>query len=414
MPSPLQSPSTTDGSTTRRRFLAAAATGVVGALAGCATGSPPPVSLDRWWRQYGYDAANTANNPDARGPTAPVVGWTHQAGAYHRGNQPLAIPEGVVVNTGYDGVYVLDGGGAVAWHDAEDYTGLAPAVPDSLLLPTGYGFRGVSREGGFSLFGFRTGYEHWRTHATDPESPPTFDGQLAVAGIGVSGHSNGGGRVSAFDVRSGEHRWSAPVETTVTGAPAVDGGLVFAADRGGYDESQEPAPDRYVYAFDRENGAEQWRTRITGDPWASVVDAPVVGDGRVHVAAGPGSVYTLDATTGEAVWHRDLGPVQASPALADDRLFVATMDRGLVALDAATGETVWHRDFEMAFAGPVVVGDRCYLVGAEGHLAAVERDGTLAWDEQFIGEFTTPPLVDHMTVYVGSTAGTLHTVGQRA
>ncbi|MFB6069819.1 MAG: twin-arginine translocation signal domain-containing protein [Halanaeroarchaeum sp.] len=142
MPSP-RDPSVAGGTTSRRRFLAATATGAVGALAGCQrSAAPPPLTLSRWWRQYGYDAANTAYNPDARVPTDAVVEWTHRAGAYHRGNQPLAIPAGVVVNTGYDGVYVLDGGGDVVWHDGEDYKGLAPAVPDSILLATGYGFRG--------------------------------------------------------------------------------------------------------------------------------------------------------------------------------------------------------------------------------------------------------------------------------
>lgn len=412
--SPPASASPEGTATTRRRLLQTLGAGAVTSLAGCVS-RPPPLSLSRWWRQYGYDAANTAYNPDAEGPPAdpePVVQWTHRAGAYHHGNQPLSMPGGTVVDTGYEGVFVLDGGGNVVWHDDEDYHGLAPAVPDSLVLATSYGFRGVGRDGGISLLGHRLAFEHWRTHSTYPESPPTVADDLVVAGIGVTGHSPGDGRVAAFDVRSGERRWRAPVETVAKGAPAVAGDLVFAADLGGTVDFGDPQLHRYVYAFDRGTGAERWRTRITGDPWASVNDALVVGDGLVHVPAGPGSLYTLDAETGDVRWRRDVGIVQASPALADGTLYVATREDGLFALDAATGDTIWQRPFEMAFAGPVVVGDRVYLVGAEGHLAGFDRDGTLAWDRILTGGFTTPPVVDHMTVYVGSEQGALYAVGE--
>lgn len=399
----------------RRAFLGAVAAGTASALAGCQTDSRPPLTLDRWWRQYAYDAANTAYNPNAEGPSAdpePVEHWTHRAGAYHRGNQPLAIPAGTVVDTGYDGVYLLDGGGNVVWHDDDDYEGLTPAAPDSLLLATGYGFRGVSREGGISLFGWRTGYEHFRTHATEPESPPSFDGHFVAAGVGVSGHSTGGGRVSAFDTRSGERLWRAPVETSVAGAPAIDDERVYAADLGSTVPTGDATGDRYAYAFDRESGEELWRTLLTGEPWASVSDAVVVGDGLVYVSAGPGGLYALDAETGEIVGTKPIGPVQASPALADGVLYVATLSDGIYALDAPTGDTVWHESFPRTYAAPIVVGDRLYVLGHEGRIAAFERDGTLAWDRTILGTFRAPPLVDHRTVYVAATSGTLTAIGE--
>ncbi|MFB6125528.1 MAG: PQQ-binding-like beta-propeller repeat protein [Halanaeroarchaeum sp.] len=375
---------------------------------------PPPLTLDRWWRQYAYDAANTAYNPDAEGPSAdpdPVEHWTHRAGTYRQGDQPLAIPAGTLVDTGSDGVFLLDGGGDVDWRDDGDYGGLTPAAPDSLLLATGYGFRGVSREGGVSLLGWRTGYEHFRTHAAAPASPPSFDGHFVVAGIG-SGHTEGGGRVTAFDARSGERLWRAPVETSVKGAPALDDQRVYAADLGQNVPTGENTGERYAYAFDRETGQELWRTPLTGDPWASVSDAVVVGDGLVFVAAGPGGVYALDAETGEVAGTKPIGPVQASPALADGVLYVATMSDGIYALEAASGETKWQRSFPAVSAAPIVVGDRLYVLGREGHVAAFERDGTLAWDHDVPGTVRAPPLVDHRTVYVGATSGTLTAIGE--
>ena len=109
-----------------------------------------------------------------------------------------------------------------------------------------------------------------------------------------------------------------------------------------------------VYGVDLEDGSEV--LTITNDFGTFGPNGVAVGGGLVFVAPDTESVAAFDGTTGEEVWRNELtetngGAVNIQPVLVGDTLLVATSSLGrtgargtLFALDATTGEERWSFD----------------------------------------------------------------------
>ena len=81
-----------------------------------------------------------------------------------------------------------------------------------------------------------------------------------------------------------------------------------------------------------------WEFQVQGD----VLSSPVVYDGKVYFGARSGSVYALDARTGELVWdYSSDGWIDASPAVSSAAVFMPSMDGRLYALDRGSGNVLW-------------------------------------------------------------------------
>ena len=68
----------------------------------------------------------------------------------------------------------------------------------------------------------------------------------------------------------------------------------------------------YVIAFDAENGSERWRYTI-GPAYlghygsqSGPVATPLIAGGRVILISPQGRLFALDASSGEALWSRDV------------------------------------------------------------------------------------------------------------
>ncbi|AUX10517.1 WD40/PQQ-like beta propeller repeat containing protein [Halalkaliarchaeum desulfuricum] len=73
----------------------------------------------------------------------------------------------------------------------------------------------------------------------------------------------------------------------------------------------------------------EWRFETGG----SVTSIPAVDDGIVYTGSRDGSVYAIDAASGESDWQFDAdGTVHDSPTVADGTLYVGSNDGYLYAL----------------------------------------------------------------------------------
>ena len=132
---------------------------------------------------------------------------------------------------------------------------------------------------------------------------------------------------------------------------------------------------------------------------------PVVVDGVMYTSGPWGTVFALDAATGEELWTFDpeVDPQTARFACCDivnrgvavweGAVFVAALDGRLFALDARTGETLWEVDTIVdhgraytVTGAPyiakdvVVIGNSGGEYDARGYVSAYEtRDGALRW-----------------------------------
>ena len=146
-------------------------------------------------------------------------------------------------------------------------------------------------------------------------SPPT----LSKGNIYIGGYD---GRVYAFDATDGTQRWSAkvnpPIQDPLNFAPSVSGDRVFVSG------------DFGVYAFPvscTEGCDPLWVART----WFSPAAAPALSDGLVLVADYQGTIYALDAVTGNLQWKGEVTPIPHAIAAAHGVAYVASGNGELVA-----------------------------------------------------------------------------------
>ena len=187
---------------------------------------------------------------------------------------------------------------------------------------------------------------------------------------GDAGHTG----VAADEIEAGQRlAWSYRTEGTfLTGSPAIVDGVVYAGTR---DENGDG--NSAVHAVDQATGKALW----TYDVPSSVHGSIAVSDGKVFVPTLRGTLFAVDATTGELAWQHD---PQAAPApynqrtygyygvtVADGKVLYPYQTRHgeatsglLVALDVATGERAWAAPMSgstMSDGTPAVADGRVYV-----------------------------------------------------
>jgi len=218
------------------------------------------------------------------------------------------------------------------------------------------------------------GTVRWRhpTGSVHYSSPAYADG---VVYVGVMGFYNTTSRITfdppygvlALDAATGHERWFHPTAGSVAASVAVAPHTILA-----------PAKDGYLYALDRENGTEAWKSAV-----GAGVSSPAVWGNTVFVGGGTfglgGRVTALDLTTGSERWSfMPNGPVQASLTYAGGTIVFATNTANgtLYALDATNGKVRWQfspSPAEYILASPVVADGIVYAASDNGHVYAIEQ-----------------------------------------
>jgi eukaryotic-like serine/threonine-protein kinase len=142
--------------------------------------------------------------------------------------------------------------------------------------------------------------------------------------------------VMALNETNGKSIWNystAPLKTTITGAPALGYGNVYV----GLDSTR-------FLALNQATGALVWSFST---PSGSNATTPSIYNGVVYFGTGRGIVYARNATTGVQVWSYTTptgGAVASSPAIAlgSKTLFFGSNDLYLYALNLMTGALLWR------------------------------------------------------------------------
>lgn len=170
--------------------------------------------------------------------------------------------------------------------------------------------------------------------------------------------------------------------------------------------------------------APKWTLSTDGGVWGS----PAVADGTVYIGSMDGTLYAIDAKTGESVWtYSTGGPVQSTPAVVDGRVYVGSLDKHVYCLDAQTGEKRWaYETAGLVHSSPTVDGGTLYIgsgAAAVGEVYAflessdVEQEGggvyaldagtgELQWRRLPKSRISSTPAVVDRAVYIGT-----HSIG---
>ena len=162
-----------------------------------------------------------------------------------------------------------------------------------------------------------------------------------------------------------------------------------------------------IAAYEAATGRERWThawdahfTEVLGGPGPRAT--PTWHDGRVYALGATGQLWSLDASTGDVIWHRDIlqdgnatnltWAMAASPLVVDD-LVIAQPGGGdgwsVVAYSRETGNVVWNvLDDVQGYTSPMVVtvaGLRQILtITADRVVGLGIDDGRLLWDHPWV------------------------------
>ncbi|WP_246020156.1 outer membrane protein assembly factor BamB family protein [Aliigemmobacter aestuarii] len=270
------------------------------------------------------------------------------------------------------------------------------------------------------------------------------------------------GEVLAIDPVTGATVWRQRLGAPVTGAPAVDGGIVYVVGRDGGAWGVDVADGRVkwtltgtptrsgmigsaapaitdravilpfgsgeVVAALRKSGVRVWGQAVAGERrgrgyagFTDITGDPVVLGSTVYVGTPAGRTAALSASGGERIWTANegaLGPV----LVAGDSLFLVNDEARLVRLDAATGALIWsvempyftaekikRRKEITAHYGPVIAGGRIVVASGDGLLRLFNPvDGSLAGTAEIPGGAASQPALAGGALYVVGANGQLH------
>lgn len=206
--------------------------------------------------------------------------------------------------------------------------------------------------------------------------------------------------------------------------PVVVGDVVFAVDAEGH-----------VSAFDLNSGKRFWTRNVSvrgEDPDENVGGGLAYGDGRLYVTTGLGFVIAVEAKTGKALWHRNIGlPFRAAPTFHNGRVYVISHDNQMFALNAENGETEWEYAALVEAAGllgnsSAAVEDGIVIAPfTSGEVVALRAEnGKVLWQDSLtrtgrltslsaLADIAGRPVIDRGLVFAASHAGRLVAIDLR-
>lgn len=190
---------------------------------------------------------------------------------------------------------------------------------------------------------------------------------------------------------SGSKVWNYTTKSTIKSDPVANGGyLYFGTD------------DGTLYCLNASTGNKIWNQTLIGGNY------PTVSNGYIFVGTRKQYMYCLNASTGNQVWNSTVfGEVSSKPVVNKDSIYVGT-DRGyLYSLNASTGNRTWM--YTAGFSGGPILSSPTYYDGLVyfGSLykkvyAVNATNGELAWSYSTGDRITSSPAVVNDKMYVGS------------
>lgn len=227
--------------------------------------------------------------------------------------------------------------------------------------------------------------------------------------------STRGGAIYAFDFVAGQAKWQVDVDNVVISGPTLAGESVYVGTGMISDAGS-------VYALDAKTGDERWRYVLplsSGEFEDGVMSDLAVAGNLVFIVTGHGTIFALDAITGEKCWESsvNLGGIMVNPpVVADEKIFIGASETGknndkLYSIDAKTGKRLWSFEHGGGRSSPAVARGVVYTGSDNGNLYAVgARSGEQKWSFE-AGNFEwSSPVIAGDVVYAASQDGFIYAI----
>jgi outer membrane protein assembly factor BamB len=217
--------------------------------------------------------------------------------------------------------------------------------------------------------------------------------------------------VRALALKSDRQLWSFYMSQPAVASPVTDGRRVYLT-----------GSSEKCYALDITDGTVIWSNAMI-DGFVETI--PLIYRDMLIFGTWNNHLYALDTGSGEVLWdwhhgysNRMLSPAACVPVAVNGRVFVVAPDRKMACLDASTGQLLWHSDL-----GGITVRESMGIT-ADGTLIlaktmngitvgvdAKEAEGTVVWKTGFdIGYDIAPGVVEEQSgvILIPSDKGVIH------
>lgn len=232
------------------------------------------------------------------------------------------------------------------------------------------------RYGNKTLFNLnlKTGKYQWNIDAGDIQTEPLIDDHR----IYIAALYN---HVDQYDFATGTKIWSYKTTAQLRSSPALSNGiLVLGSD------------DGTIYALNAHTGELKWRFQAGKTIYAT----PVISDSCVFVGAFDNYLYALHLTKGTLLWKfKTGGRLYHAVGVAPGCVLVGSNDYYLYCLDSSTGALKWRFSAgSIISTTPTVIRNHVIFGSADHHLYAADlAQGALVWKYQTKGRIRTTPIV---------------------
>jgi len=295
-----------------------------------------------------------------------------------------AVAEGAVYFGSDDRLlYAVDADtGLEKWRfEAQDKVGSSPAVADGTVYVGSKDRRVYAVDSG-------TGRQRWEFETSvpveqDPDELFALSGESLLAPKGVRSSpvvsrgavyfASDDGRLYSVDQSSGEVRWEFTTDQRLYTSPAVTGDSVYLVDDG----------QGYLLGIDVETGETTFEFQNSAP--GVTHSSPVVHDGTAYLVTWNSALHAVDLDSVQKLWifsgegfalessEAFVDSLPASPVVSEGVVYLSSEDGSLYAVDALTGEALWRFRTEDKLRSSPVVVDRVVYVGShDGYLYAVQ------------------------------------------
>ncbi|MBI4182269.1 MAG: PQQ-binding-like beta-propeller repeat protein, partial [Candidatus Aenigmarchaeota archaeon] len=271
---------------------------------------------------------------------------------------PLVVGDRIYVGACDHHVYCLSLDGREIWRfQTQGPVNIvtAPAYADGIVYATSYDHKVYALDAA-------TGQLQWAFATRDKvcAEPLVREGRVYVG--------SKDGSFYCLDARTGELRWKVGTRAPISSSAAWWEGRVYV---GGW--------DGLLYCF-LPDGRLAWKFP-TKDLIAKKI---AVGGGVAYAVSRDGSLYAVDALTGQRKWvfrQRDSLPCSAPVLDKDMVFFAATFQQRLFALRTADGSVAWSFPLtNLEYGQPTCEGEMVYMTANDGWVYALDRaSGKVRW-----------------------------------
>lgn len=191
-----------------------------------------------------------------------------------------------------------------------------------------------------------------------------------------------------LDIRDGNIVWSTRERHAIRESAVIYGGHVFYCDVEGV-----------VYARRVEDGEMAWELSLPGQsskPNEKPYTFPVISDGLLYVTTMGGSVFSLNAQTGENVWRAEFeDPIFAPASIDHQNLYVPTSSGKVHSVSKENGKINWTYDAGTIINSQIAVLNAMLAVTTvRGDILLLQKStGHPVWTKTLKHRLVSPPVL---------------------